>query len=380
MYLQRTITPFSLLLGVLLCLVSPLCAQQQSTDTTIDASHKEFSAMIKEGEADLQKGDYRKALVHLKRSMKLKRNLDDKETISKLYYNMAVAFMNMKMYPQALKYYYKASVANNDSKLKQRRHYKRLEKGSDLERYLAYTESDTTGDKVSLEDFTASADSLTMVWVNDNTGADDSIMFEYVTGHVLSKPIKHADITACFADDKKGVAYGVLVHIQQPIPGRKRAWKRVNIVGHTFVTLVKFNEDESYVCRTFGLYPKGSGFLTGTPFHPLDEPQFKNDSLHDWTQVVGKFISHHKFDKILEVVRGYDQMQYNLSTNNCTDFSLSIADIAGIYIENTTGKWPLGRGNNPGAAGQSIIEGHVKDTDGDGAGELFIYSNVGKKK
>jgi hypothetical protein len=96
--------------------------------------------------------------------------------------------------------------------------------------------------------------------------------------------------------------------------------------------------------------------------------------------VVGKFISRRKFEKIMEVVRDYDRMAYNLSSNNCTDFSLSIANIAGISIKNTTGKWPLGRGNNPGAAGQSILEGQVKDTDGDGAGELFIYSNVEKRK
>ena len=81
-----------------------------SKPDSTSTEHADVFALIKESEADLSKGDYHKALVQLRKSLKLKKTFRDKQTLSKLYYNMAVAFMNMKMYPQALKYYYKAGL------------------------------------------------------------------------------------------------------------------------------------------------------------------------------------------------------------------------------------------------------------------------------
>lgn len=45
---------------------------------------------------------------------------------------------------------------------------------------------------------------------------------------------------------------------------------------------------------------------------------------------------------------------YNLDTNNCTDYGLMAARKAGIVIGSCYGIWPGGGGDNPGALGQRL--------------------------
>lgn len=141
-----------------------------------------------------------------------------------------------------------------------------------------------------------------------------------------------------------------------------------------FITLIKFNRDSGYVSRTFGFYPEKDNLLSATPIMPTSTSVFKDDEGHDWDEMVGKFISKRRFRKILRMVKQYSRSKYNLNKNNCTDFGLCVAAIAGIKIEDTRGSWPLGSGNNPASAGQSILEGKVEDTDE--SRELLILNNL----
>lgn len=139
-----------------------------------------------------------------------------------------------------------------------------------------------------------------------------------------------------------------------------------------FITLIKYNEDNSFVCRSFGFYPKKSTILSATPLHPGSASVFKDDALHDWDEVAGKFITFRTFRKVMDAMAGYDQRAYHLSRNNCTDFGLSMARICGISIAAAAGRWPLGKGNNPGNAGQSMLEGKVSNIDTDYQEPLFV--------
>jgi hypothetical protein len=102
----------------------------------------------------------------------------------------------------------------------------------------------------------------------------------------------------------------------------------------------------------------------------------KDDSRHDWDELAGKFISRRQFEKILAILPSYDHRGYNLNHDNCTDFGLTMAGVGGIQIEKTAGHWPLGKGNNPGSAGQSLLEGKLGNTDPADIEPLFVASGA----
>ena len=132
-----------------------------------------------------------------------------------------------------------------------------------------------------------------------------------------------------------------------------------------FITLIKYNSDAAYTSRTFGFYPDKDNFLSATPIIPTSSSTFKDDQQHDWDEMIAKFIPRRSFNRILRMVKKYSKTKYNLNKNNCTDFGLCIANVAGIQIEDTHGSWPLGSGNNPGFAGQSISDDKVLNDDED---------------
>ena len=144
-----------------------------------------------------------------------------------------------------------------------------------------------------------------------------------------------------------------------------------------FITLIKYNSDNSVTARSFGFYPHKKNFFSATPLHISSPSVFKDDASHDWDESIGKFISAARFEKILGLLSKYDNAIYNLKRNNCTDFGLDIAFLAGISIADTRGAWPLGKGNNPGSAGQSMLEGKFRNTDTDAVGQntLFLCNN-----
>ena len=108
---------------------------------------------------------------------------------------------------------------------------------------------------------------------------------------------------------------------------------------------------------------------------PSTNSTIKDDALHDWDEVIGRFISAKKFESILDFVDAAGNNRYNLNKNNCTDFALRIAALANITIEETKGRWPLGHGNNPALTGQSILLGKFKNAVSQNKHGLFACSN-----
>ena len=243
----------------------------------------------------------------------------------KLYYNMANAFASLRLYPQALKSFFRSRLTDSANV-----------------GYLSFT------------------------------GKDDSVLTTQTTRLAVKRPhsaqITYQHIRDTFNDGKKAAAYAMLVHIKQPIPGKNKVHKLADS-GHSFITLIKYNSDTTYTSISFGFYPKHHHPFAGTPLFPYSHSAFKDDDNYKCDETVGKFISQKTFEDILTVAKQYDGIRYHLSRKNCTDFVLDAAATAGIKVTETVGSWPLGKGNNPGVTGQSILLGKI--TDNDPAG-LFI--------
>ena len=183
--------------------------------------------------------------------------------------------------------------------------------------------------------------------------------------------IKVASVVEKFNDGKQALAYAMVLHVKQPVRGTSTMHKWAN-TGHTFITLVKYNADQSYTAMSFGFGPHKDNLFSATPLKPSSPGKFTNDGGHEWDEVVGKFISRRRFERILRLTRQYDGLAYNLSTNNCTDFGLRAAELAGLEVKDTKGAWLLGGGNCPAITGESILLGKFSNADTGNQDRLFI--------
>lgn len=344
-------------------------------------------------------GDDQRTFAHLLKILRLKRSIRDRRTRSRLFNDLAGVSARLKLYPLAMKCYY--SAIQWDKKTGQPS-LRDLVTAINESRTMEAGASDSPGASASpvagAPDLSADSNSIMLSadaadgpanagFLSDSLqyprwirSVDPSLMKEGRADHaaraVKSMPVRGEDIWESFDDGKIASSYALLVQVKQPVPGKRKSFTGINNVGHTFITLIKYNKDNSFVCRSFGFYPHKSTFFSGTPIHPGSESEFRNDSLHDWDEVAGKFISFRRFQKILEVLKRYDQRTYHLNQNNCTDFGLAMARIGGIDIMDTRGSWPLGEGNTPGSAGQSMLRGKVENTDADYHSPLFVCRNI----
>jgi len=326
----------------------------------ISAENNDELKVLDELENSFNKRPDRKLLLSFLKGLNNNNRDAGSKHRSKLYLHLANLLARLRLYPLVMKCYFKTS-----------------QPADDIYRKGYFIRQNPAGsDSVKIIN-----DSLTAAGLLSINGRD-SLLLKTDTGaynhngrEIVSRPITDTGITNPFEDGKTAVKYALLVHIQQPKSGKPKIFIKLNKVGHTFVTLIKYNSDSTYVARTFGFYPDKESFLSATPLFPSADPLFKNDEKHDWDEVVGKFISKRRFQKILLLVKQYNSRPYNLNNNNCTDFGLDAATIGGINILDTYGKWPLGRGNNPATAGMSVLKGKVVNTDAD-EGDLFIYNDL----
>ncbi|GAB3937331.1 hypothetical protein [Mucilaginibacter myungsuensis] len=261
-------------------------------------------------------------------------NKDNYKTNKTFYYHLAGAFAKLRLYPLAMKCFIR-SIKTDDTK-------------------------------------TDSLDNLT-VNLKDDENVSRQAKKMAKKAEAKSKAINYQRILDNFNDGKSATAYAMLFHVKQPVPGKKKIYVGAN-TGHTFITLIKYNTDSTYSSASFGFYPKKDHFLSATPVMPTTSATFKDDTDHQWDQIVGKFISKRKFDKILKLTKEYDNAVYNLNNQNCTDFGLQAANLAGLSITDTKGSWPLGSGNNPALTGQSILEGKIQDQQD--IGKVFTSDTV----
>jgi len=324
----------------------------------------EALSLLNLGRAHAGEGDNRKALSSYIRSLKLQGLYNNRRLSERLFYHIAAGFARLRQYPLALKFFYKAGLQEG----RFRKAAVAMGPGAHLlQEPFLYADADSLV-----------ADTLQAFALYDNVlevTPDDRIVVDQDTVIISgndrkSRELRAEEITGAFDDGRKAIAYGLLLHVKQPVAGERKAFTGINTVGHMFITLIKFNADSGYVSRTFGFYPDKDYLLSATPLLPVSSSMFKDDTGHEWDEMLARFITRRKFNRILRMVKRYSRSKYNLNKNNCTDFGLVVAGIAGIRISETRGSWPLGGGNNPANAGQSVREGKIELED---PAPVFVY-------
>jgi hypothetical protein len=360
-----------LLLAVLLSMIPiPISAQFKVLNDPVSLINEDafvqnetdFNNLLSFEKNYQKEGDNRKALAPLLQALQLKSGFKNKKLRARLFYDLAKVSVRLNLYPLAMKCYYKAIQLKGPGILASDQspvvtinpNHTFIQAGFLMEP----SAKDTTEENLVLE---ASDTSLTRDDQSPNIPE--------------SEPVPSREIWEAFDDGKAAKAYALIIQVKQPAPGRRRPFTGINNVGHTFITLIKYNTDNSSTSRSFGFYPMKNSWLSATPLHPGSPAVFKDDALHDWDEVIGKFVSCKRFQKIIRLIKHYDGRQYNLNQNNCTDFGLSVATIAGLSFKVTGGIWPMGKGNNPANIGQSILEGEFLNADPEYQGPLFVCSS-----
>jgi hypothetical protein len=300
-----------------------------------------------EAEADYEKTrDGKEGLGRLLKVISIRRLIPDSRRGYRLFINLARFSARLKLYPLAMKFYNKAGEYRKNT-------------------LLAWDRAEGA-EGISL------IDSTTCSYLQ-NIDTLSSLAASLGAG---SPPVQVRDLRESFNDGKAAVSYALILHDKQPIPGKRRSFTHINNVGHMFITLIKYNADSSFTARSFGFYPHKKNIFSATPLHVRSPSVFKNDALHDWDESIGKFISAARFENVLDLLAKYDHATYHLNRNNCTDFGLHVAALVGISIADTRGTWPLGKGNNPANAGQSMLERKFRDTDAGDPEPLFVCNNI----
>jgi len=306
--------------------------------------------LLENMETHLSSRQERKALMaYLKNISAGNNQINYNQSRVRLYYGLANMFARLRMYPLAMKCFFK--TLEYKDRPESERETKSVEVTDPLRNN---TKPELPDYKNAYLDLNAQDDS---VFVNepDPVGLNDK-------REIKSKAITYDRIINTFNDGKRAAAYALLFHVKQPVAGKGKVFKLSN-TGHTFITLIKYNTDSTSVSISFGFYPHKDNLFSATPWDPSCSGTFKNDNGHKWDEVMGKFISKKRFDNILRLTKDYDGLEYHLSKNNCTDFALKAAGYAGFGVSNASGSWPLGHGNNPATTGQSIIKGETYDAN-----------------
>jgi hypothetical protein len=299
--------------------------------------------------------EHRRLLNYLK-DLNIPDHQQKYQSNKKFYYHLANVFARLRLYPLAMKCFLK-TVQFDD---------------------LLADSTQTETAAISSSDSTQAAYSyLNVSSTDDSVVYKKALLLKTAPTDKRSKRISYQRIIDNFNDGKQAVAYALLFHVKQPAPGKRKIFVWAN-TGHTFITLIKYNADSTYASASFGFYPKKDQLLSATPVFPTTSATFKDDAGHKWDEVLGKFITRRKFEKILALTKDFNQTKYNLNNNNCTDFGLQAAALAGININDTVGKWPLGKGNTPALTGQSILSGKVINDDHGKLTEVFTDNTVNK--
>jgi len=333
-----------------------LAKEQKSLEAEVRALNKISDSYIAAGQS-------KNALRQLRRLLKLKNLTEDEQAVSHLYYNLAVVMARMKNYPAALSCFYKAgnTQAHHLFKMKRKR-YMYLDSS-----YYSFQENT---DDPATTDPSVLNDSLLDASLQYMEQQADTLQFEQP-----AEQLQAASLIDAFMDDKRASSYAIAIHVKQPVAGKKKVFTGLGNVGHMFITLTKFNKDRSYVSRTFGFYPEKGLMIPVNPIFPESPSVLKNDRFRSWDEMVGRFVSQKDFSRILEFIDKNSNTLYHLNRFNCSDFALAIAELAHIRITETNGKWPLGKGNNPGTTGQSILAGKFSNLETGSQSGLFACTN-----
>ncbi|MBC8753947.1 hypothetical protein H2O64_04645 [Kordia sp. YSTF-M3] len=166
----------------------------------------------------------------------------------------------------------------------------------------------------------------------------------------------------------------ITVYVDQPEPNTDNPWVLGGEIkaGHSFIGITQGN-----VTRAIGLYPAGSA----DPLAPNDPHQFGNDESNEFHVSITFSISGAALTQVVNNANNYDQ-NYDLNTNNCTDYVIQTVQLMGITLPDPQRSWTGGGGSNPGAFGQALRNmalspGMTRNTNNGGADSENANANSG---
>ena len=164
---------------------------------------------------------------------------------------------------------------------------------------------------------------------------------------VIYRPDHPISDNKCFfstVDLNKGAT--LTIYVDEPNPGTGNVKKWIN-VGHTFIGITQ--GENQY---TYGFYPNVPGYRT------IGNNDVSSVLGRDEGQTVSVAVSAEvtpeQLQRIIEVSQKSYARQYNLSYSNCTDFAISVANLANITLPYCKGTWTGGGGSAPGVLGKAL--------------------------
>ena len=176
---------------------------------------------------------------------------------------------------------------------------------------------------------------------------DDEEEEEKEEAPVLDRPDHPISDNKCFfstVDLNKGAT--LTIYVDEPIPGTGEVVKGLN-VGHTFIGITQ--GENQY---TYGFYPNVPGYKTVT--NDNFSSVLGKDDRHTFSVSFSAEISPEQLQKIIDLSKKSYGRQYNLSYSNCTDFAISVANLANITLPYCKGTWKGGGGSAPGVLGNAL--------------------------
>ena len=169
---------------------------------------------------------------------------------------------------------------------------------------------------------------------------------------VIYRPDHPISDNKCFfstVDLNKGAT--LTIYVDEPKPGTGEVVKWIN-VGHTFIGITQ--GENQY---TYGFYPNVPGIRTiGNGNFPS---VLGKDDGHTFSVSFSAEISPEQLQKIVELSKKSYGRQYNLSYSNCTDFAISVANLANITLPYCKGTWTGGGGSAPGVLGKALRDSNT---------------------
>lgn len=137
------------------------------------------------------------------------------------------------------------------------------------------------------------------------------------------------------------------IYVDQPIANSNEPFTTgAGKAGHAFIGIV-----QNGVTRVWGLYPESNA----TPFSSNDPHAFGNNQGDNFDVSITTIINAASLQNILDDAINYP-LNYDLNTNNCTDYVLDAAQLSSILLPDPQSNWTNGGGSNPGAFGEALRE------------------------
>lgn len=169
------------------------------------------------------------------------------------------------------------------------------------------------------------------------------------------------DIIDCFDTTNNQNGYHTItIYVDQPVENSNDTYD-INIfgdieVGHTFIGLEQ-GSNGVVNQKVLGLYPNGGV----SPDQPETSAIYIDDGGHDYDVSIRIEVTPTVFNAMINYISSINTSDpnYNLNNNNCSNFALSLFNLSGSNIPDTSANWEvmgnvLGGGTNPGSLGQDI--------------------------